>query len=98
MTEGSLPLARSIAPQTCVRSVRADWDHDAVMRIGGPSSGAGRFLIGHRHHIRDRRQDFPGNSRQFPVRCKQFPVRAGKIPVWLRREFTCKYLIRNGIF
>jgi hypothetical protein len=34
-TEGSSPSGASIAPQTCIRSVHEDHDHDAVMRIGG---------------------------------------------------------------
>src|SRR6516164_6111677 len=34
-TEGSSPSGASIAPQTCIRSIREDRNHDAVMRIGG---------------------------------------------------------------
>jgi hypothetical protein len=34
-TEGSSPSGANFAPQTCIRLIRADRDHDAVMRIGG---------------------------------------------------------------
>jgi hypothetical protein len=34
-TEESSPSGASIAPQTCIRSIHADRNHDAVMRIGG---------------------------------------------------------------
>jgi hypothetical protein len=34
-TEGGSPSGASIAPQTCIRSIREDRNHDAVMRIGG---------------------------------------------------------------
>ena len=34
-SEGSPPRTRRIAPRTCIRSVRADLNHDAAMRIGG---------------------------------------------------------------
>jgi hypothetical protein len=34
-SEVSSPLGASIAPQTCIRSIREDRNHDAVMRIGG---------------------------------------------------------------
>src|SRR5262249_57936341 len=34
-TEGSSPSGASVAPQTCIRSIREDRNHDAVMRIGG---------------------------------------------------------------
>src|SRR5262249_19955724 len=34
-TEGSSPSGASIAPQTCIRSIREDRNHDADMRIGG---------------------------------------------------------------
>src|SRR5215831_12166342 len=34
-TEGSSPSGASIAAQTCIRSIREDRNHDAVMRIGG---------------------------------------------------------------
>ena len=33
-SEGSSPLGANLAPHTCIRSVRLDPDHDAVMRIG----------------------------------------------------------------
>jgi hypothetical protein len=33
--EGSSPSGAKIAPQTCIRSIREDRNHDAVMRIGG---------------------------------------------------------------
>ena len=33
-SEGSSPLGADLAPHTCIRSVRLDPDHDAVMRIG----------------------------------------------------------------
>jgi hypothetical protein len=38
-TEGSSPSGASIAPQTCIRSIRADRHHDAAMRIGGEAPG-----------------------------------------------------------
>jgi hypothetical protein len=34
-SEVSSPSGASIAPQTCIRSIRQDQNHDAVMRIGG---------------------------------------------------------------
>jgi len=34
-SEVSSPSGASIAPQTCIRSIRKDRNHDAVMRIGG---------------------------------------------------------------
>ena len=34
-TEGSSPSGAEIAPQTCIRPIREDRNHDAVMRIGG---------------------------------------------------------------
>jgi hypothetical protein len=37
--EGSSPSGARIAPQTCIRSIRGDRDHDAVMRIGGEAPG-----------------------------------------------------------
>ena len=33
-----------LAPHTCIRSVRLDPDHDAVMRIGGEAPGGGPIL------------------------------------------------------
>src|SRR5947208_9028733 len=32
---GELAIRRTFAPQTCIRSIREDHHHDAVMRIGG---------------------------------------------------------------
>src|SRR5947199_2647831 len=32
---GELAIRRNFAPQTCIRSIREDRHHDAVMRIGG---------------------------------------------------------------
>ena len=53
-SEGSSPLGADLAPHTCIRSVRLDPDHDAVMRIGvglqptgltrGEASGGGPIL------------------------------------------------------
>jgi hypothetical protein len=50
---------RIIAPQTCIRSIRVDRNHDAVMRIGGAAPGRRAhtpkrleshvFASGHRH-------------------------------------------------
>jgi hypothetical protein len=37
-------LGRMFAPHTCMRSVRLDPDHDAVMRIGGKAPGGGPIL------------------------------------------------------
>jgi hypothetical protein len=37
-------LGRVFAPHTCIRSVRLDRDHDAVMRIGGEAPGGGPIL------------------------------------------------------
>src|SRR6266536_2243754 len=34
-SEGSSPSGASIAPQTCIRLIREDQNHDAVIRIGG---------------------------------------------------------------
>ena len=34
-SEVSSPSGASIAPQTCIRSIQKDRNHDAVMRIGG---------------------------------------------------------------
>src|SRR3984893_11864671 len=43
-SEGSSPLGADLAPHTCIRSVRLDPDHDAVMRIGGKAPGGGPIL------------------------------------------------------
>src|SRR5437016_12955808 len=43
-SEGSSPLGADLAPHTCIRSVRWDPDHDAVMRIGGKAPGGGPIL------------------------------------------------------
>src|SRR5439155_25076296 len=43
-SEGSSPLGADLAPHTCIRSVRSDPDHDAVMRIGGEAPGGGPIL------------------------------------------------------
>ena len=43
-SEGSSPLGADLAPHTCIRSVRLDPDHDAVMRIGGEAPGGGPIL------------------------------------------------------
>src|SRR6266550_629953 len=43
-SEGSSPLGANLAPHTCIRSVRLDPDHDAVMRIGGEAPGGGPIL------------------------------------------------------
>ena len=43
-SEGSSPLGADLAPHTCIRSVRRDPDHDAVMRIGGKAPGGGPIL------------------------------------------------------
>jgi len=54
-SEGSSPSDASIAPQTCIRSIREDHNHDAVMRIGGEDlrrrahSLHRMRLPGHRH-------------------------------------------------
>ena len=32
---GKLAIRRNVAPQTCIRSIREDRDHDAIMRISG---------------------------------------------------------------
>jgi hypothetical protein len=49
-SEGSSPLGRSLfAPQTCIRSVRLDPDHDAVIRIGGEAPG--RRAHSRRRHL-----------------------------------------------
>ena len=34
-TEGSSPSGANFAPQTCIRLIREDRSHDAVVRIGG---------------------------------------------------------------
>jgi len=34
-TEGSSPSGANFAPQTCIRPIRGDRNHDAVVRIGG---------------------------------------------------------------
>jgi hypothetical protein len=45
MIRGELAIgAHLFAPQTCMRSVRLDPDHDAVMRIGGKAPGGGPIL------------------------------------------------------
>ena len=44
-SEGSSPLGANLAPHTCIRSVRLDPDHDAVMRIGGEAPGGGPILF-----------------------------------------------------
>jgi hypothetical protein len=41
---GARHLGRIFAPHTCIRSVRLDPDHDAVMRIGGEAPGGGPIL------------------------------------------------------
>jgi len=41
---GELAIGRIFAPHTCMRSVRLDPDHDAVMRIGGKAPGGGPIL------------------------------------------------------
>ena len=38
-SEGSSPSGAIFAPQTCIRWIREDPDHDAVMRIGGEAPG-----------------------------------------------------------
>src|SRR5262249_13703796 len=43
-TEGSSPSGASIAPQTCIRSIREDRNHDAVMRIAAKLRGGGPIL------------------------------------------------------
>ena len=46
MIRGELAIgAHLFAPQTCMRSVRLDPDHDAVMRIGGKAPGGGPILF-----------------------------------------------------
>jgi hypothetical protein len=37
-------MGADLAPHTCIRSVRLDPDHDAVMRIGGEAPGGGPIL------------------------------------------------------
>ena len=44
MIGGELAIGRIFAPQTCMRQVRLDPDHDAVMRIGGEAPGGGPIL------------------------------------------------------
>jgi len=41
MIRGVLAIRRISRLQTCMRSVRLDPDHDAVMRIGGKAPGGG---------------------------------------------------------
>src|SRR5947207_7146048 len=43
-SEGSSPLRHFFAPRTCIRQVRSDPDHDAVMRIGSKAPGGGPIL------------------------------------------------------
>jgi hypothetical protein len=38
-SEGSSPSGAEIAPRPCIRSIRGDRNHDAVMRIGGEAPG-----------------------------------------------------------
>jgi hypothetical protein len=38
-SEGSSPSGARLAPQTCIRSIAVDRNHDAVMRIGGEAPG-----------------------------------------------------------
>ena len=44
MIRGVLAIRRISRLQTCMRSVRLDPDHDAVMRIGGKAPGGGPIL------------------------------------------------------
>ena len=44
IVRGELAIGRIFAPQTCIRQVRSDPDHDAVMRIGGKAPGGGPIL------------------------------------------------------
>src|SRR5262249_9320397 len=39
LIRGELVIGRGIAPQPCIRSIRVDRGHDAVMRIGGEAPG-----------------------------------------------------------
>jgi hypothetical protein len=41
---GACHWGADLAPHTCIRSVRLDRDHDAVMRIGGKAPGGGPIL------------------------------------------------------
>src|SRR5258708_17368523 len=41
---GELAIRRDLAPQTCIRSIHKDRNHDAVMRIGGEAPGGGPIL------------------------------------------------------
>ena len=43
-SEGSSPSGAEIAPRPCIRSIRGDRNHDAVMRIGGEAPGGGPIL------------------------------------------------------
>ena len=45
MIRGVLAIRRISRLQTCMRSVRLDPDHDAVMRIGGKAPGGGPILF-----------------------------------------------------
>ena len=45
VSEGELAIRRDLAPQTCIRSIHKDRNHDAVMRIGGEAPGGGPILL-----------------------------------------------------
>ena len=44
MIRGELAIGRGSRTAHCIRSVRLDPDHDAVMRIGGEAPGGGPIL------------------------------------------------------
>src|ERR1700726_1885440 len=64
---GELAIGRIFAPHTCMREVRLDPDHDAVMRIGGKAPGGGPHSL--RRHCVPCHVPVPATSdRQSAVR------------------------------
>jgi hypothetical protein len=83
-SEGSPPLARGIAPRTCIRWIQADPNHDAVMRIGGEAPGR-------RAQSRTRRQS--RNSQRVATTSDRYrqpvAVRDGAEPILLLLRRGC---------
>src|SRR6202048_2699673 len=78
---GELAIGRIFAPHICMRSVRLDPDHDAVMRIGGKAPGGGPHSL--RRHCVPCKLPVPATSdRQSAVRAeRQRERRIGKMLV-----------------
>jgi hypothetical protein len=104
-TEGSSPSGASIAPQTCIRSIREDRNHDAVMRIGGETPRRRAYskprLNGHSPLYRvaatsDRGLQFGINRRPTCSNSYQSCLPAGNRSGWTKEE-TCRRLACHGL-